>query len=113
LGLCYSNMTSRFASKLKHAANLAKLDYNYCLPVFVCTSAILGGYTGLYVSFFSKDTNAKYAPLFVLGGFSTGAMAGIFYPVFIPWGMYKFSKEFIELYDDKEKKEGNDAKVPL
>jgi hypothetical protein len=106
-------MTSRFASKLKHAANLATLDYNYCLPVFVCTSAILGGYTGLYFSFFSKDTNAKYAPLFVLGGFSTGAMAGIFYPVFIPWGMYKFSKEFIELYDDKEKKEGKDAKVPL
>ena len=106
-------MTSRFASKLKSFANLATLDYIHGLRFFVGTSTILGGYTGLYFSFFSKDTNAKYAPLFVLGGISTGAMAGIFYPVFIPWGMYKFSKEFIELYDDKEKKEGKDAKVPL
>lgn len=95
--MLFHNMTSRFSAKLKSFANLARPEYIKCLPVFVGTTVIMGGYTGLYFSVSGKDGNLKYAPLFIIGGISTGAIAGLIYPLFIPWGMYKFSKEFIGL----------------
>ena len=76
-------------------ARLARDIYFCTLPVFVGISAGIGGYIGLYLTV-KRDYNMKYAPLLFLGGITSGAIVGVAYPIFIPWGMYKFTYELIK-----------------